>query len=112
MNSYMNSIARATSRRLTINVGVNKTVTTTYKSVQASIPTTTNLAASSITARGNSMGLGTLVGNMIKEAGRQGTSVVEVPVYLDGREIARASAKYNEAELNKLSKRKSRKRGE
>ena len=112
VNSYMNSIARATSRRLTINVGVNKTVTTTYKSVQASIPTTTNLAASSITARGNSMGLGTLVGNMIKEAGRQGTSVVEVPVYLDGREIARASAKYNEAELNKLSKRKSRKRGE
>ena len=112
VNSYMNSIARATSRRLTINVGVNKTVTTTYKSVQASIPTATNLAASSITARGNSMGLGTLVGNMIKEAGRQGTSVVEVPVYLDGREIARASAKYNEAELNKLSKRKSRKRGE
>ena len=112
VNSYMNSIARATSRRLTINVGVNKTVTTTYKSVQASIPTATNLAASSITARGNSIGLGTLVGNMIKEAGRQGTSVVEVPVYLDGREIARASAKYNEAELNKLSKRKSRKRGE
>ena len=112
VNSYMNSIARATSRRLTINVGINKSVTTTYRSVQASIPTTTNLTASSITARGNSMGLGTLVGNMIKEAGRQGTSVVEVPVYLDGREIARASAKYNEAELNKLSKRKSRKRGE
>ena len=112
VNSYMSAIARATSRRLTINVGVNKTVTTTYKSVQASIPTATNLAASSIIARGNSMGLGTLVGNMIKEAGRQGTSVVEVPVYLDGREIARASAKYNEAELNKLSKRKSRKRGE
>ena len=112
VNSYMSAIARATSRRLTINVGVNKTVTTTYKSVQASIPTATNLAASSITARGNSIGLGTLVGNMIKEAGRQGTSVVEVPVYLDGREIARASAKYNEAELNKLSKRKSRKRGE
>ena len=112
VNSYMNSIARATSRRLTINVGINKSVTTTYRSVQASIPTATNLAASSITARGNSMGLGTLVGNMIKEAGRQGTSVVEVPVYLDGREIARASAKYNEAELNKLSKRKSRKRGE
>ena len=112
VNSYMNSIARATSRRLTINVGINKTVTTTYQNVQASIPTATNLAASSITARGNSMGLGTLVGNMIKEAGRQGTSVVEVPVYLDGREIARASAKYNEAELNKLSKRKSRKRGE
>ena len=112
VNSYMNSIARATSRRLTINVGINRTVTTTYQSVQASIPTTTNLAASSITARGNSMGLGTLVGNIIKEAGRQGTSVVEVPVYLDGREIARASAKYNEAELNKLSKRKSRKRGE
>ena len=112
VNSYMSAIARATSRSLTINVGVNKTVTTTYKSVQASIPTATNLAASSIIARGNSMGLGTLVGNMIKEAGRQGTSVVEVPVYLDGREIARASAKYNEAELNKLSKRKSRKRGE
>lgn len=112
VNSYMNSIARATSRRLTINVGINRTVTTTYQNVQASIPTATNLAASSITARGNSMGLGTLVGNMIKEAGRQGTSVVEVPVYLDGREIARASAKYNEAELNKLSKRKSRKRGE
>ena len=112
VNSYMSAIARATSRRLTINVGVNKTVTTTYKSVQASVPTVTNLAGGTITARGNSMGLGTLVGNMIKEAGRQGTSVVEVPVYLDGREIARASAKYNEAELNKLSKRKSRKRGE
>ena len=58
------------------------------------------------------IGLGTLIGSAIKEAGRQNSSVVEVPVYLDGREIARASAKYNEAELNKLSKRKSRKRGE
>lgn len=113
VNSYMNSIARATSRRLTINVGVNKTVTTTYKSVQASVPTVTNLAGGTITARsGNSIGLGTLIGSAIKEAGRQNSSVVEVPVYLDGREIARASAKYNEAELNKLSKRKSRKRGE
>ena len=113
VNSYMSQIARATSRRLTINVGVNKTVTTTYKSVQASVPAATNLAGNAITARsGNSIGLGTLMGNIIKEAGRQSTSVVEVPVYLDGREIARASAKYNEAELNKLSKRKSRKRGE
>lgn len=113
VNSYMSRIASATSRRLTINVGVNKTVTTTYKSVQASVPSATNLAGNAITARsGNSIGLGTLIGSAIKEAGRQSTSVVEVPVYLDGREIARASAKYNEAELNKLSKRKSRKRGE
>ena len=39
-------------------------------------------------------------------------STINIGVNVDGREIARASAKYNEAELNKLSKSKSRKRGE
>jgi hypothetical protein len=34
-----------------------------------------------------------------------------IPLYVDGREIAKATATYNQAELNKLNKRKSRKQG-
>ena len=41
-----------------------------------------------------------------------GSLALEVPLYLDGREIARATASYNQAELAKLDKRAKRKRGE
>ena len=37
---------------------------------------------------------------------------IEVPLVLEGREIAKASAIYTREELNKLEKRNSRKRGE
>ena len=36
---------------------------------------------------------------------------IEVPLYLEGREIARASAKYMDGELSRVNTRTDRKRG-
>ena len=37
--------------------------------------------------------------------------VIEIPVIVDGKEIARATAPYTQAEIKKLESRSSRKRG-
>ena len=41
-----------------------------------------------------------------------GSITLDVPLYIDGKEVARATAVYNEQELAKLAKRNNRKRGE
>ena len=45
-------------------------------------------------------------------SGNGGSYTFTIPITVDGREIARATAKYNQSELDRLSKRNSRKRGE
>lgn len=45
-------------------------------------------------------------------SGNGGSYTFTIPISVDGREIARATAKYNQSELDRLSKRNSRKRGE
>ena len=61
---------------------------------------------------GTSIGLGTLVGGIATAAGLDSTISLSIPVILEGREIAKASAIYTREELSKLDKRSNRKRGE
>ena len=122
VRSYMSQIAAACNKSFTINVAVNKTITTTLKfntdagaptSLNPAIPVANSLNSSAImTAGGNSsIGLGTLMG-AITGASQSGQVVnIEVPLYLEGREIARASAKYMDGELKRVNNRTDRKRG-
>ena len=122
VNQYMAQVATACNKSFTINVAVNKTITTTLKvNVEAGAPTSLNPAipvanslnsSAIMTAGGNSsIGLGTLMG-AITGASQSGQVVnIEVPLYLEGREIARASAKYMDGELKRVNNRTDRKRG-
>ena len=117
VQSYMSRIAYACSRRLTINVSVNRTVTTTYKSVEqgpaalkTSIPMA-NMLSGAMAGGRTSIGLGTLIGAVSASASKGQVVKIEVPLYLEGREIARASAKYMDGELSRVNTRTDRKRG-
>lgn len=121
VQGYMKQIASACNKTLTLKVNVSKTETTTKKVVvengpmSLSMPQTSSLSASSYLgtrATANSVGLGTLVGALSNNAGSERAISIEVPVVLEGREIAKASAIYTREELNRLEKRSNRKRGE
>lgn len=121
VRSYMSQIAAACNRTLTLKVNINKTETTTKKVVvenkpkSLSMPQTSSLSASSYLgtrASAGSVGLGSLVGAVAGSAGSDRAISIEVPVVLEGREIAKASAIYTREELARLEKRKNRKRGE
>ena len=118
VRSYMNSIAAACSRKLTINVAVKKSVTTTYKTVKEgpaslsmAIPRATSLSGITMGMANDSISLGTLMGAVTASASKGQTVNIEVPLYLEGREIARASAKYMDGELKRVNTRLDRKKG-
>ena len=117
VQSYMSQIAAACNRTLTIKVNVQKTITTTEKTVKegptalrASIPMA-NMLSGAMAGGRTSIGLGTLMGAVSASATRGQTVNIEVPLYLEGREIARASAKYMDGELSRVNTRTDRKRG-
>ena len=117
VQDYMKQIASACNKSFTINVSVNKTINTTIKAPKLetsyiAMPVATSLAGTVPTrATGDSIGLGTLIGG-IAGAAKSGQVVnIEVPLYLEGREIARASAKYMDGELKRVNNRTDRKRG-
>lgn len=123
VRSYMSQIRAATAQKMTMSFSVNRTITTTNvtktKTVAASaayamravndsmfaLAAPTALATTSSNVSGNGSGID-IHGNT------SGSLALEIPVVLDGREIARASSKYSQAELAKLEKRGKRKRGE
>ena len=123
VRSYMSQIRAATAQKMTMSFSVNRTITTTNvtktKTVAASaayavravnasmfaLAAPTALATTSSNVSGNGTGID-IHGNT------SGSLALEIPVVLDGREIARASSKYSQAELAKLEKRGKRKRGE
>ena len=122
VRSYMSQIRAAVSQKMTLNVSVNKTVTTTnitktkpasaayaMRAVNASAFA---LSAPKAMATGYSTNNDTGGGAFSRNKLGYGSLSLEVPLYLDGREIARASSKYTQDELNKLEKRSKRKRGE
>ena len=117
----MSQIAAACNRTLTLKVNINKTETTTKKVVvengpmSLTMPQTSSLSASSYSGTkgvANSIGLGSLVGAVAGSTGSDRAISIEVPVVLEGRQIAKASAIYTREELAKLEKRSKRKRGE
>ena len=121
VQSYMSQIAAACNRTLTLKVNISKTETTTKKVVvengpmSLTMPQTSSLSASSYSGTkgvANSIGLGSLVGAVVGSTGSDRAISIEVPVVLEGRQIAKASAIYTREELAKLEKRSKRKRGE
>ena len=119
VRSYMSQIAAACNRTLTLKVNISKTETTTKKVVvenspkSLNMPQSSSLSASGYSRSASSIGLGTLVGALSSSStGSDRTISIEVPLVLEGREIARASAIYTREELARLEKRNNRKRGE
>ena len=119
VQSYMSRIAATCNRTLTLKVNISKTETTTKKVVVEKSPKSLNMPqSSSLSASGyarstSSIGLGTLVGALnTASTGSNRAISIEVPLVLEGREIARASAIYTREELARLEKRNNRKRGE
>ena len=127
VKSYMAQIKAATAQTMTMNFKVNKTMTTTNITKNV----TTTATASTMSARAmrtmssiaaNTMTLAmpsnvsyaaTSSSGARRDSGSaNGSIALEVPLYLDGRQIAKASAKYTESELDKMNKRSQRKRGE
>jgi len=119
VRNYMSQIAAACNRTLTLKVNISKTETTTKKVVvengpmSLNMPQSSSLSASGYTRSASSIGLGTLVGALSSSStGSDRAISIEVPLVLEGREIARASAIYTREELARLEKRNNRKRGE
>jgi len=120
VRSYMSQIASATSRTMTMNFKVNKTVTTTNvtKNVTKGLDPISTMDSMNTNIRSinpSTMASSGLIGGDINfnlNGGANGNLALEIPLYIDGREIARATATYSQQELAKLSKRSNRKRGE
>ena len=119
VQSYMSRIAAACNRTLTLKVNISKTETTTKKVVvekspkSLNMPQSSSISVSGYTRSASSIGLGTLVGALnTASTGSNRAISIEVPLVLEGREIARASAIYTREELARLEKRNNRKRGE
>ena len=121
VNQYMDSISTACNKTLNLKVNISKTETTTKKVVvegggktgmmNIAVPQTSSFTASGTRGASNSIGLGSLA-QALSGYGKDQTISISVPVVLEGREIAKASAIYTREELSKLDKRSSRKRGE
>ena len=121
VQSYMSQIAAACNKTLTLKVNINKTETTTKKVVvegggktgmmNIAVPQTSSFTASGTKGASNSIGLGSLA-QALSGYGKDQTISISVPVVLEGREIAKASAIYTREELSRLEKRNNRKRGE
>ena len=121
VRSYMSQIAAACNKTLTLKVNINKTETTTKKVVvegggkagmmNIAVPQTSSFTASGTRGAINSIGLGSLA-QALSGYGKDQTISISVPVVLEGREIAKASAIYTREELSRLEKRNNRKRGE
>lgn len=118
VRSYMNQIAAATSKTMTMNFKVNKSVTTTNITKNVTQGARATMGNINTNMRGiaqpstmsTSMSNGSI--NLAPaNNGISGSLALEVPLFLDGREIARASASYTQAELAKLEMRGNRKRG-
>ena len=109
---FMKKIASTCNKSFTINVSVNKTINTTIKApkLETSVPVATSLVGTRATA-GTEIGLGTLMGSISAATSNGQVVKIEVPLYLEGREIARASAKYMDGELSRVNTRTDRKRG-
>ncbi len=119
VQSYMNQISAACNKTLNLKVNISKTETTTKKVVvegggkigtmSIAVPQTSSFTASGTRGASNSIGLGSLAQAL---SGKDQTISISVPVVLEGREIAKASAIYTREELSRLEKRNNRKRGE
>lgn len=131
VRSYMSQIAAATRKTMTMNLKVNRSVNTSYSSSGgngsksfAAIPAMAGAFYAANTASTASLGANnanTLSARASSVSGFNGSSsgtrggeegqIIHTHVYLEGKEIARAAAKYMNGEIKTLNKREDRKRG-
>ena len=116
VQSYMAQIRATVSQQMTMNFKVNKTITTT--NVTKNVTEGLMATMGGISRNTMSIGQPAIMGSGVRSTGgyNRGSEdrnyTFSIPLYIDGKEIARATATYNQAELNKLEKRNKRKRGE
>lgn len=131
VRNAMSQIASATNRTLTTKVNVSKTITTTNvaKSIQAKAQTF-SLAATRSLGGINSLATASygspvafastssgVSGSTVYGKSKEATKTNSKPVYfdisipIDGKEIAKASAKYMDGELKIINNRNNRKKG-
>ena len=115
IKEYMGYIKEQLSQSLTLDI--KKTITTSYVTKNGEQGFGTMALLSNMTGSAmaipspNTMATAGAGGSMASVSGGNSYEF-SIPLYVDGREIAKATATYNQQELNKLNKRKSRKRGE
>ena len=115
VRSYMAQIRSAVSQQMTMNFKVNKTITTT--NVTKNVTEGLMATMGGISRNTMSIGQPAIMGSGVRSTGgyNRGSEdrnyTFSIPLYIDGKEVARATATYNQAELNKLEKRNNRKRG-
>ena len=115
VRSYMAQIRSAVSQQMTMNFKVNKTITTT--NVTKNVTEGLMATMGGISRNTMSIGQPAIMGSGVRSTGgyNRGSEdrnyTFSIPLYIDGKEVARATATYNQAELSKLEKRNNRKRG-
>ena len=124
VQSYMSKIAATTNKAMNLNVNVNRRVSTSYaaaaggtSALSADALYAAN-AASTFSLGGNTGALAYGASSAMPAGGGNvsggntgGSMIIEIPLYVDGKEMARATAKYVDNELKQITKRENRKRG-
>ena len=121
VSSYMNKIAHATNRTLSTKVNVTKSVKTVDAGKSSALAALSASAFNSLnamalsgsgltyaTATGGSSGIGLSGAN---NSSANQAMYFELPTYLDGKVVAKTTARYMNNELTILDKKNSRKRG-
>lgn len=120
VSSYMNKIARSTNRTLSTKVNVTKSVKTVDAGKSSSLAALSASAFNSLNAMalsgsgltyaaaGGSSGIGLSGAN---NSSANQAIYLELPTYIDGKVVAKTTARYMNDELAILDKKNSRKRG-
>ena len=121
VNSSMNKVSSSTSRSMTMSLSVDRTVNTDYASLSGSAVANAMYAANnaSTSSLGGNMGALAYGASSAMSSGSGASSgrgmsdniVIDVPLYLDGKVVARATAKYIDGEIKTITNRENRKRG-
>ena len=122
VQSYMAQISSACNKSLNLKVNVSKTITTTEKTIKEkpktidALGTFNTLSTMSMVSGGyvpmsTAVGLGTLIASSAKSQVNDKAVYLEIPVILDGKQVAKSTAKYIDGELKTISNRDNRKKG-
>ena len=118
VSSSMGKVAASASKGVSMNFNVNRNVSTAYAMPSANALYAANAGATF--SLGNNMSAFANNASYAAPSGNSGSSssnsagggmVIEVPLYLDGKVVARATARYVDNELKQMTKRENRKRG-
>ena len=122
IRSYMSQISSATNKTMNMKINVNRTVATSYTggTSTASALYAANTASTYSLLANNASALSARASSAISSgtnnlgsfsSGLDNGQTIHMHVNLEGKEIARAAAKYMNGELKMINKREDRKRG-